>query len=122
MNNVAEFIEIRQGIESLAKEIAMLVECQLGYNASWVAGTRIKVVDYGLGPLSARAGCQLENGAAVAYHLAEGSPGLPPLWGGPAAKVGAASNRSAIEPAEPVHEQRSIARLDPVLAVVVKAV
>jgi hypothetical protein len=26
MNNVAEFIEIRQGIESLAKEITMLVE------------------------------------------------------------------------------------------------
>ena len=26
MNNVAEFIQIRQGIESLAKEIAMLVE------------------------------------------------------------------------------------------------
>ena len=26
MNNVAEFIEIRQGIESLAKEIAVLVE------------------------------------------------------------------------------------------------
>jgi hypothetical protein len=26
MNNVAEFIEIRQGIESLAKEIAVLVD------------------------------------------------------------------------------------------------